>query len=275
MPRKCALFVHGIGPQDVGYSIPLWQRLWENRGPDGAHRYELFYYDIFKQMNAKVEADKFVRKYGLTGMLANLVGSSALAGKVSDTLTTTLRDTVSHVLFFALHVDARNAIVNRFRKQLLGIYGDAKAAGIRPRDVKLTIVSHSLGTAVAYLGMHNILVNQALGLSAGIRAKNLFTLASPLALIHEVASRVGLSIRYLSTGIRKPTRGNRTNIGSWYSYRHERDPVASLVPLSGTFLKHRDEPPYLFNQVHVKSTHAFSNYIIQSRKEIGDLIGDL
>ncbi len=274
MRRKCVLFVHGIGPQQKGYSDALWDQLWNDRPPDDVHKYEMFYSDIYETMNTKTDIEKLPRRLGLIGALRQIPVVGALATVADEKLTAFLRDTVSHVLYFTLYQDARIVIVNKFKEKLLELVKDATDAGVYPRRINLTIISHSLGTAVAYLGMHDIIGNPALGLSAGLKARTLFTLASPLALIRDVSARVGMAVPHITGGIIRPRRRNpakktyQYNIGNWYSYRDEKDPVASLVPFKAGFLASTDDPPFAFSETHGSSAHAFSNYIEQARDRI-------
>ena len=61
---------------------------------------------------------------------------------------------------------------------------------------------------------------------------------------------------------------DETNIDKWFSYRHKRDPVASLIPLTGDLLSSDDTSPFVFDVVHQKNIHAFENYLSQARQLI-------
>jgi hypothetical protein len=271
MKRKAVMFIHGIGQQAEGYSDPLWNTLWQNENPGEVHKYELFYYNIFEMMNAKLEIDKLVKKYGLVKVLEKIIRTRNSLAHMEKTLTDVLKDTISHVLYFLLVRDAKNAVLNKFKKKLIEIIKDAIEESIYPPDLEITIISHSLGTVVAYMGTHVIIGEAGLGLQDDVRIKNLFTFASPLALIKNVSKKLKLKLTHITDGIKNPVEWNpvkeidESNIKDWYSYRHKLDPVASLVPLVGEFLDNNDEPPYLFDTVHAGNVHAFENYITQAR----------
>ncbi|MGB3479298.1 MAG: hypothetical protein WBB67_09070 [bacterium] len=271
MRRKAVLFIHGIGEQIEGYSDPLWNTLWQNENPGEVHKYELFYYTIFEIMNAKLEIDKLVKKYGLVKVLEKIIRTKNSLAHMEKTLTDVLKDTISHVLYFLLVRDAKNAILTKFKEKLMEIVAEAMAGGIYPPDLEITVISHSLGTVVAYTGLHSIIGEETLGLQDDLRIKNLFTLASPLELIREVSYKLHAELSHITDGIKKPKEWNsvkemnESNVVNWYSYRHRSDPVASLVPLAGEFLDNEDEPPYVFNKIHQGNVHAFDNYMLQSR----------
>lgn len=278
MKRKSVIFIHGIGPQNEGYSDQLWNILWQNRNPEGIHKYELLYYDVFKKLNEKLEMNDFIKKYGITKILEKIIKTKDISANVEEKLTSALQDTVSHVLYFLAFRDAKNAILNRFKKKLLEVIEDALAEDVYPPDLEIIIVSHSLGTVVAYMGLHTIISEQGLGLQDDLKIKSFFTLASPLSLIKKVSDKLNIALPHITSGIKKPVEWNPvkeinvSNIDDWFSYRHQLDPVASLVPLVGDFLDNEDESPFLFDKIHIDNVHAFSNYTTQARDLIVDEI---
>ena len=278
MDRKVVIFIHGIGPQVEGYSTPLFERLSRDRDMGDVHPYEVFYYDVFEMLNAKLEVEKIVEKYGLKEVLNLIIRNHGWIDRIEETLTTLLRDTVSHVLYFTLVEDARNAILNKFKRTLMKVIEDAKSEGIRTPKLDITVLSHSLGTAVAYMGLHSIISEEALGLQDRMRIQTLFTLAPPLGVIREAGGAMGLYLPHVTEGIEKPKEWNpakgiyQSNVKNWYSFRHKSDPVASVVPLTGDFLDHDDAPPYVFDEIRVGNVHAFENYIEMAGLKIAESI---
>lgn len=278
MKRKTVIFIHGIGEQIEGYSNPLWDMLWKHNKAEGVYKYELFYYDIFKMMNEKIQIEEIPKRYGFIKILEEFVKNSELAEHMTQTFTEILKNTVSHVLYFLLIEDSKNAIINKFKKELVKVIKDATKEGVYPPNIEITIISHSLGTVVGYIGLHRIIGEMGLSLRQGVRIKNFFTLATPLGLIKEISGRLGKEIPCITKGIKKPTEWNpakkiyETNVKNWYSYRHKHDPVASLIPLKDEFLNNTDELPFVFEKIHRGNIHSFDNYIEQARDLISQKI---
>ena len=278
MAHRCVLFVHGIGPQAAGYSAGLWDALWHHEDPAGSRCYELFYYDIFDTMNAKTAIAGIVERYGVDRLIQVLVRNSALAARMTGQLQVTLRDTVAHVLYYTLFDAPRAAITHKFRVGLVDILDEARECGFDPPDIELTIVAHSLGTAVAYAGLHDIVSDPALGLQNHVRAHNLFTLASPLELIRSTTSAAGVHVPHVTAGICRPTLQDpvtglaRSNIRAWHTYRHRHDPVASLVPLPEDLFAGALDVSVAFGEPGDRDVHGFGNYLARAR---GDIIGHI
>ncbi len=272
--RKCVLFVHGIGPQDPGYSDKLWTQLWDGNPPADVHKYEVLYYDTFAAMNRKVEIEENAKKLGLRALVDGVFNNSDLAGKVEDKAVDLLRDTVSHVLYYTLHGEARRDILNKFKKQMVVLVREGRAAG-DPKDIRIVVLSHSLGTVVSYEALHELAGDPDLGRPAGIRIDSLYSLATPLAAVAKVAGLVKKRIAHVTDEISKPARYNEARertelyVERWYSYREARDPVASTLALEGAFLD--NDPgvePYRFSDTHGFSLHAFGGYIAQAKAQI-------
>ena len=277
MNRKSIVFIHGIGPQDHGYSDISWKLLWQGENPEDARKYELFYYDIFEDMNKKLEVDKFVQNYGLEKIINGIMGNQSF----SDNINKILSDTVSHVLYFLLVPDVYNVIVRLFVNKLNNVLLEAVNEGFPPQRHDIVIISHSLGTVVAYCGLHHAMAELGTGIQANVRIKTLFSLATPLELIKTVGEKIKIKIQHVSDGIDKPKEWDPAKgiyikyLKKWYSYRHKFDPVASLIPLKGAFLDSADDSPFVFGQLPGKDVHDYSNYIKQSRDIIlGQIMED-
>ena len=269
---KYVLFVHGIGPQEPHYSDRLVQKLWPAGQPANVKSREMLYCDVFETMNAKTEMAK--RAAQAAPILNDLVTLVWPGAQLEPDIATTLKDCVAHVLYFATSVDARTRILNEFKKELVAILKEAP--GGFARNVEITIVSHSLGTAVAYLGLHDIIKDPVLGLQKDVVVRSLYTLATPIELIRVVGSKLPqpFAIPNLTDGLRRPTRVNasgkvETNIGNWFSFRHALDPVASLAALKGRPLLDNDDiTPFSVIDTQVTKVHDFGRYIDQARTEI-------
>jgi hypothetical protein len=275
---RYVLFVHGIGPQELDYSAGLWNQLWENQSPIDANRRQLYYYDIFETADAKTKMKELAVSVG--SVLNGLVVQKWPQAKLDKPLANILEDTVAHVLYFTTMTDVREAITDKFQLEISSIIKDANAKGFYFPNIEITIASHSLGTVVAYLGMHAIVHDAALGLQSDVRVRNLYTLASPLELIRRVGSALSpvASIEHITTGIERPTEVDPTtgkaksNIRSWYTYRNLPDPVASLAPLRGAFLDGSDDPPFKFLDLAGGNLHGFGTYIQQARLHMVSVI---
>jgi len=277
MNRKSVIFVHGIGPQKQGYSDDLWIKLWQNAIPPEIRKYEVYYYDIFQKLNEKIEIDKFTQKYGIENILKGVIKEQSVFDAINDTL----KDTVSHVLYYLLTADAYNAINNKFLYQLNTLVQDGINEGYPPQKHDIVVISHSLGTVVAYCSIYRAMAEPAIGLQDNTRIKALFTLASPLALIKTVGDKLNFKLQYVSGGIDKPKEYDPVMgisikyLKKWFSYRHNYDPVASLIPLKGDFLDITENPPFIFGQSLGIDVHDFSKYVEQARDNIlGQLKGD-
>jgi hypothetical protein len=268
---KYVLFVHGIGPQELDYSGQLWAQLWENQSPVDVNRRQLYYYDILETAAAKTRMKELAASVGT--VLNGLVVQKWPEAKLDKPLADILENTVAHVLYFTTMTDVRKAITDKFQFEISSIIKDANANGFYFPNIEITIASHSLGTVVAYLGMHAMVHDAALGLQSDVRVRNLYTLASPLELIRYVSSAMSpvTSIEHITTGIERPTEVDpttgkaRSNIRKWYTYRNLPDPVASLAPLRGSFLDSSDDSPFRFLDPAGGNVHGFGTYIQQAR----------
>lgn len=275
METNSVIFVHGIGPQREGYSEALCKTLWGDDPPENVYPYEVKYDKVFEIANVKSDIGSMPEKYGLGKVFEKIAEKLGKDREFADDMLQTssdiLKNTVSHVLFFLTNQDVSNRILGIFEEKLLDVLDDAQ--GVPAQDHGITIISHSLGTIVAYMGVHRAMNVQGLSLRDGVRIQNLFTLASPLGLIQEVANWLGVLVNLPKT-INKITRpGKRGRIrrrfvpyvNSWYSYRHKFDPVASFVPLVGESLDNKDEPPYVFGKAEIANVHSFKGYVEQAR----------
>jgi hypothetical protein len=254
--RRSVIFIHGIGDQQPGYSEVLHNILigGDNNSRSEIHKYEILYDYVHQEMNAKLEIDKLVKKF--------------TNGEDVEKLT---EDTVTHVFYFWMVNNARKWILKLFEQKLLLVVSDGRKAGIPPAKHEISILSHSLGTFVAYEGLHYIIGRRSVGIHDEVHIKNLFSLASPLALIKKINDRLqrATGLLAISEDLKKPVEWNDalnrqiSNVERWYSFRHTFDPVASVEVLKGPFL---DAEPYVFDEFHNGTNpHDFRNYMVQFR----------
>ena len=266
------LFIHGIGPQERDYHKPLVRQLWPAGLPANVKVWSMYYYNVFETVNAKTEMDRQART--AAPIINNLVELAWQDARLEPGIATTLTDTVAHVLYYVSSVDVRARIQNEFQANLVHML--MQAPGSFARNVEISVISHSLGTVVAYLSLHDIVSDAVLGLQKDVVVKNLYTLATPLELIRAIGSQLPqpLGIPKLTDGLRRPTRLNangkiETNIGNWFSFRHMLDPVASLAALKGRpLLDNDDTAPFSVIDAQVSKLHDFGRYIDQARTEI-------
>lgn len=254
--RRSIIFIHGIGDQQPGYSEALFDTLVgdnENLRSE-ILKYEMLYDYVHQEMNAKLEIEKLVKKF--------------TDGKDVKKLA---EDTVTHVLYFWMVNDARKWILRLFEQKLLKVVSDGRKAGVPPAKHEISIISHSLGTFIAYEGLHFVIGRNAVGIHDEVHIKNLFTLASPLALIKRINDKLqrATGLLAIAEDLKKPVEWNDalntqiSNIERWYSFRHKLDPVASVEVLKGPFL---DANPFVFKKFHSgANAHDFNNYMTQFR----------
>jgi hypothetical protein len=228
-------------------------------------------------VNAKTEMDKWAAL--AAPVLNNLVKLVWPGAQLEPGIEAVLKDTVAHVLYFTTSVDVRTRVLAEFKARLVEIL--KQAPGGFCRNIELTVVSHSLGTVVAYLVLHDVVNDPVLGLAKDVVAANLNTLATPVELIRFVGSRLPepLSIPNLTDGLRRPTRTNalgrvETNVKHWFSFRHMLDPVASLAVLKGRpLLDNDDTAPFTVLDAQLARVHDFGRYVDQARGEILGQVG--
>jgi hypothetical protein len=275
MPAKYVLFVHGIGPQQEHYSDGLVKQLWPGGKPADLTPHEVFYYDVFEELADKIQADTLAAQ--AAPFVNNLIKQFYHNANYDATIADIMQNCVAHVIYFLTITDIRNSIIAKFRKQMDDIVRHAAAHGSFFPDVEITVISHSLGTVVAYMGMHDIVHDGTLGLQQSVKVRNFYTLATPLELIRFVGSLLQpvLTIPNVATGIVRPVEVNpvthkpKSNIVNWYSYRHNWDPVASTKPLKGTPpLDSADVDPYAFGPIQIAHTHDVDKYIAQAKADI-------
>jgi hypothetical protein len=175
---------------------------------------------------------------------------------------------------FLFAVDPYHWITNTTKKALVEIIEEGQKQDVHQREHEIYVISHSLGTVVAYETLHSILNDaQTLGLSSGFRVQTLFTLGSPIAFIKAQENRIP-SVNdkfFLRQGpIAKPQRLNaltkklQSNVMEWVNLRQVYDPVASLTPLSVAASNGAVNSDREFKALHTGANpHDFANYLTE------------
>jgi len=275
---KYVLFVHGIGEQKKGYSDPLWQTLWENTGAGNVQREEVFYYDVFEKLNAKTRIADLVSQLGLADVINGILKRPPGTGITEEGLRDVVENTLLHLFYYIFTEEARERIHDWFALAMTNIVDRARKQDPTGPKPEITILSHSLGTVVAYYGLHRLIRDNAVGIPGGIAVERLYSLASPLALIQSASTFIDNAIGLppeLAGKLAKPVDANYPGnnkplyVQFWYSWRSVPDLVASAIPLTGQPpLDNADIDPYTFEAKHTAGHHDFGNYIIQARDHI-------
>ena len=271
MSNRHVIFIHGIGPVPKGYSDKLWQDMGKCGDLSEVVSHEMHYSDVFADMNAKIT--ELSSSADVVAWVKNVLGGSALAGQAGDAAAKALRDAVAHVVYFLFLTDPREQVLRKFR----AIVKEVLDAVEYPEDAEITIISHSLGTVVAYAGLWQIVSMQGMGAQDKVRVKDLYSLASPLQMIEDLANipvvkALPLDLPpFVNQPIARPSvqyddSGPRYNLRDWWCYIQDLDPVAWPVPLKGDFLS---APPVAFSGGAI---HAFETYMRQAQQRIVDRI---
>ena len=78
MSNRHVVFIHGIGPQQKGYSDKLWQEMGRCGDLSGVVRHEMLYSDVFAVMNAKIS--ELSSSADISAWVKKVLGGSAWAG---------------------------------------------------------------------------------------------------------------------------------------------------------------------------------------------------
>lgn len=266
--RKSVVFIHGIGRQPERFSEPIY-RILRDLDPafvDATKWHEVAYDKVNDAMAAKV---------------IQFQGSLTKEGQASAFSSTCL-DFVVDLSNFLFAVDPFNWILTETRKALLEVIELGQDLDVQPRGHDIFLITHSLGTVVAYEALHSIISDaQGLGLANNVRVKTLFTLGSPIGFIKANENRipsVNKKVFLRNNPIARPGRRNtftgktESNVTQWVNLRQKFDPVASAVPLTlASSNGGLTEETHVFEKFHKGANpHDFGNYVT----EYGSLILD-
>jgi hypothetical protein len=259
--RTTVLFVHGIGLHNNGYSEPLYQilRNADAGTVDSTRWHEVAYDFVGTELEGKVK---------------NLNKLLPQAGQ-KPTLNQTAGDFLVDLVNYLFTTDPYNWINNVFRKALVDIIVQGQGTNVAPADHRVIMLAHSLGTVVAYEGLHSIVSDPQLpGLSSGFRIASLLTMGCPLAFIKANQARIpSLNSHFFlrSQPISRPVRTDTfsglsaSNIADWFNFRQKFDPVGSLVPLNQVSSNQSlSKETFVFNALNGGlNPHDFGNYVTQ------------
>jgi len=257
--NKSIVFIHGIGRQPADYATSL-QDLLRKVDPDTADRsmwHSIAYDDVNDAMAAKV-----------------IQFNGALEKEGANALASLGTDFVVDLVNYLSAVDSYHWINTKVREALVHVVQEGIKRGVHQNEHEVFIISHSLGTVVAYEALHAVITGaQVLGRSSGFRVQALFTLGSPLAFIKANAEKipsVNEDFFLREAPIARPaivntfTKKPMSNVMAWFNLRQKFDPVASLTPLTvaasnGAVTEDRE-----FDALHTGANpHDFANYLTE------------
>jgi hypothetical protein len=259
--RKSLVFVHGIGKTPETYADPLYEIL-RARNPaaaDAARWYAVAYDFVNEVMAQKL---RLVEE--------QIPGPDKPASPAKEAF----RDLFLDLLTYLGTNNLYHWINTVFKGSLAEVVARGQRDGVHQDRHEIYLIAHSLGTVVAYEGVHAIIGDpQVVGLSSNFRVQALLTMGSPLAFIKKYQDLIpSLSrSRLREHPIGKPevedsfTGEKGTNVLAWYNFRHKLDPVASLVPLDqNTANRALTEDTFVFDAYHAgPNAHAFSNHLVE------------
>ena len=239
---RAVLFVHGVGnarPGDYDALVAQVRDILEDDADNVA-----FYFLYYDQIN-----DWFAAKSGAAARVAKLV--SAIRARLADqapSLGQAFANFAGDVLWPVLLADGRQAVRAAYLSQLqqLVLDGTEHGAGRRPRELRITIIAHSLGCFHTYEALQAAARDPGLGLSPatwGVRIERVIYMASPVQLIRSVAGDIDFFIPQRETlhtlapeGLSTPAEvddGGRVRKG----VRHTVSITGNLDPVGGHFLR--------------------------------------
>lgn len=241
---KAVLLVHGVGNATPGSYDPLVDQLKGILGSEAANIaiYFLYYDQINNWFATKTQAAALVSSF-LGALKAKAAGE-----KVADVAADFAGDVVWPILVTA----ARFAVRAAYLAQLQQIVEDGKKKNGSARNLRLSIICHSLGCFHTYEVLHEIATDSSQGLSPvdGVIMENVVYMAPPVQLIRSVAQDLGAlvpnpgSLHCLSAA---PLCIPSTQIGTdriasvknWVSI------TGNLDPVGGYFFRHRADWAYM------------------------------
>ncbi len=257
--KKSIVFIHGIGRQPENYSKPLYERLRkvDAETADASIWHEVAYDDVNTALQEKV-----------------IQFQGALEGSGKNALVSLGTDFLVDLINFLFAVDPYHWINTTTKKALVEVVEEGLKHDVHQREHEIYLISHSLGTVVAYETLHSILTDaQTLGRSSGFRVQTLFTLGSPIAFIkarQNVIPSVNEQFFLRNHLIGKPQRLNaltkrpETNVSEWMNLRQKFDPVASLTPLDAASSNGALTEDRSFDAFHTGTNpHDFANYLTE------------
>lgn len=267
--NKAVLLVHGVGNATPGSYDRLVGELKVALGTEAKNFaiYFLYYDQINNWFAAKTQAAALVSDF-LGALRARAAGE-----KVADAAADFAGDVVWPILVTA----ARRAVRAAYLAQLQQIIEDGKKRNGTARDLRVSIICHSLGCFHTYEVLHEIATDSSQGLSPvdGVIIENVVHMAPPVQLIRAVAEDLGAvvpdrdSLHCLSGGqLCIPSTQVGTDripsVRNWVSI------TGNLDPVGGYFFRHRADWAYM-NVVDQKSfvdeQHILKNITTEAELE--------
>lgn len=244
---KAVLFVHGVGnatPGPPGSYDSLVEQLKAILGNDADDfAFYFLYYDAINNW--------FATKTQAAALVSSFLGTlktRAAGEKVANTAADFAGDVVWPILITA----ARFAVRAAYLAQLQQIVEDGKRKIGNARDLRLSIICHSLGCFHTYEILHEIATDSSQGLGPvdGVIIENVVHMAAPVQLIRTVGRDLGaavpnahslhclsaapLSIPSVQSGTKRIA-----SVKNWVSITGDLDPVG------GHFFRHRPDWAYM------------------------------
>jgi hypothetical protein len=241
---KAVLLVHGVGNATPGSYDPLVQQLKSILGGEAGNVAIYFlYYDQINQW--------FATKTQAAALFSSFLGAlkaRAAGEKVADTAADFAGDVVWPILITA----ARFAVRAAYLAQLQQIIEDGKKKNGSARNLRVSIICHSLGCFHTYEILHEIAADpgQGLGPVDGVIIENVVHMAPPVQLIRTVARDLGVAVpdpgslhclSGASLSIPSVQIGTKRipSVKNWVSI------TGNLDPVGGYFFRHRADWAYM------------------------------
>ena len=187
--RHAVLFVHGVGnamPGEYASLVASVRALLGDAHQDVA-MYEL-YYDIYNDwLTAKMPLSS-----GITSLLSSMKEELG-----TDELGAAAAEFAGDIVWPVLNLAGRAIVREAYLAQLKQIVRDGIRAGVHPWNQKISIICHSLGCFHTYEALHaaaNEPQHALRPLSNGTTFQNVVFMASPVQLIRQTCSRIGVAV---------------------------------------------------------------------------------
>jgi hypothetical protein len=238
------LLVHGVGNATPGSYDTLVEQLKGILGSDASRTaiYFLYYDQINQWFEGHTQASALVASF------FSILHAKAAGEKVADAAA----DFAGDVVWPILVADARLAVRTAYLAQLQQIVRDGKKTNGSARNLRLSIICHSLGCFHTYEAIHEAASREGQGLSPvdGVKFENVIYMAPPVQLIRSVARDLGSAV---------PDRGSLHCLNDTAlcipSAQIGGEPVVSvkrwvsitgdLDPVGGFFFRHRANWAYM------------------------------
>ena len=227
------LFVHGVGNAMPGYYNTVSDQV---RGALRAAGLQVAMYELYYDELTDWAASKFNITTLVSHLKSSVVGAAASATPPDSDGSQAAAEYMGDVLLPAFSATARSAIHDAYRAQLLQMLMDAwNTQQLPPRDVKLSIICHSLGGFHTYEVLHDIAANRHAGLrpqSDGVRFHSVIFMASPVQLIRTmfrtiepaIPNSAALAVLH-GDGLQQPVSGDHRIVDKWISITGDHDPI--------------------------------------------------